>query len=464
MTDTESPVAELAHKFEAETTAFVREHRLPGAAVGVVHGDHLVWSAGVGFADVAAGRIPDTGTLYRIASITKTFTGTAIMQLRDEGRLHLDDPAVTHLPELRAAQSPFGPIETITIRRMLSHESGLKSEPPDTDWSAPRYEGRPLQNLANAGEFGTRVPPNTQSKYSNLAYQLLGEIVTRVSGVDYADYVRANIFEPLGLTATSFDAPGGDPHHPAAAGYAARSFSDELDPAMEFSAMEWAEGGLWSCVEDMARWVSFQLREDGGARDGAQVLAGNSLAEMHRARYLADDDWSSAFGISWYTERRDSVSWVMHSGGLPGYTTNVCFDPREGVGAIALLNGIANAAELGRALAGLARAAVCESPRPITPPARLPSELRPLLGLYADPEFESVIRVEWRDGKLTLIDPEDKSYLPTLEPTGEPDTFVISAGVRESGETCVFTRRPDGRVLSLYLGAAWVLQRLDPVE
>ena len=125
-----SPVAKITDELEAKAAAFVKEHRLPGAAVGVVHGDDLVWSAGVGFADVASRRPPDTSTLYRIASITKTFTGTAIMQLRDEGRLHLDDPIVAYVPELRDAASPFGPIETVTIRRMLSHESGLAGDPP----------------------------------------------------------------------------------------------------------------------------------------------------------------------------------------------------------------------------------------------------------------------------------------------------------------------------------------------
>ncbi|HEX2422543.1 MAG TPA: serine hydrolase domain-containing protein, partial [Actinomycetota bacterium] len=107
-----SAVAELGERFERTVASFVREHRLPGAAAGVVVGDQLVWSAGYGFADLAARRAPDGRTLYRIASITKTFTGTAIMQLRDEGKLHLDDPAVAHLPELRDAISPFGAVET----------------------------------------------------------------------------------------------------------------------------------------------------------------------------------------------------------------------------------------------------------------------------------------------------------------------------------------------------------------
>ena len=131
------PVAEVVPKLQAKAASFVKENRLPGAAVGVVHGDELAWSAGIGFADIAARRAPEPTTLYRVASITKTFTGTAIMQLRDEGLLHLDGPAVKHLPELRGVSSPFGAVETVTIRRMLSHESDLVSEPPGTDWNAP---------------------------------------------------------------------------------------------------------------------------------------------------------------------------------------------------------------------------------------------------------------------------------------------------------------------------------------
>ena len=224
-----SPVAEVASKLEAKAATFVKDGRLPGAAVGIVHGDELVWSAGLGFADVAARRPPGRQTLYRIASITKTITGTAIMQLRDEGRLHLDDPAVAHIPELRAADTSFGPIEAVTIRRMLSHESGLTSEPPGTDWRAPRYEGLVERNLERIAEIGTKIAPSLQPKYSNLAYQLLGEIVARTSGTPYVDYVRAAILEPLGMRGSAFEPLPHSLLPRCATGYAGRFMSDELD-------------------------------------------------------------------------------------------------------------------------------------------------------------------------------------------------------------------------------------------
>jgi len=463
MAETGSPVAARADALVARTRSFVREHRLPGAAVGVIHGEELAWASGAGFADIAGRRPAGPETLYRIASITKTFTGTAIMQLRDEGRLHLDDPAVVHLPELRAAQSPFGAIETVTIRLMLSHESGLVGDPPGTDWSVAAYEPSPAANLARATEIGTTVPPSTQQKYSNLAYQLLGEIVSRVSGVPYREYVRTQILEPLGMAATAFDPLAADLGVRRATGYAPRWFSDDLTESIAAPFTE-AEGGLWSCVADLARWVTFQLREDGGGRGGAQVLAGTTLAEMHRPRYLGDRAWTEAWCIAWYALRRDDVVWVQHSGGLHGFTTNVCFDPRERVGAIALVNGGGgDPADLAMDLAGIARDAVRATPAPIEPPAPLPEPWRDLVGLYTEPGEMLLVRLEWRDGKLTFVDPEFPNWRPTLAPGSAPDAFVVEPGVRESGEPCTFERSADGRVRAVVLGPTR-LRRLEPVD
>jgi CubicO group peptidase (beta-lactamase class C family) len=456
-----SPIAKITDELEGKAASFVKEHRLPGAAVGVVHGDDLVWSAGIGFADIAARREPDASTLYRIASITKTFTGTAIMQLRDEGRLHLDDPIVSYVPELRDAASPFGSIETVTIRRMLSHESGLMSDPPGTDWSTPSYEALVERNLERVGEIGTRVPPNTQQKYSNLAYQLLGEVVARVTGAPYVDHVRSAILEPLGMVNTHFEPLSEDALARRATGYDARWLSDELDLA-DISMMVWAEGGLWSCVSDLARWLAFQFHEDGGGRDGGQVLAGSTLKEMHTARYLGNEEWTEAWGITWYAVRKDGVTWVQHSGGLNGFITNVCFDPRERVGAIVLLNGIADASGLSMELGAMARAPVVGAALVIEPPAPTPDAYRSLLGLYVLAVAGEILRLEWRDARLSVVSPTEPTWRPTLSPTDEPDVFIVDPGVRESGERVSFNRTPDGRVSSVFLASdTWL--RLDVV-
>ncbi|MGA2473206.1 MAG: serine hydrolase domain-containing protein [Acidimicrobiales bacterium] len=454
-------LTEVASELEACAASFVKEHRLPGAAVGVVLGDSLAWSSGVGFADVAERRTSAADDLYFVASVTKTFTGTAIMQLRDAGRLALDDPAVAYLPELRQAESPFGDIETVTIRRLLSHESGLVSESPGTDLAGPVYEGVAQETLQRAGDIGVKIGANLQWKYSNLGYQLLGEIVTRVSGTPFADYVRREILEPLGMSATRFEPLPGDLEHRRATGYAARAFSDDLEIATSMGPV-WAEAGLWSSVEDLARWVSFQLRAHRES-DPLTVLAASTLRDMHKPRYLADDGWNMAWGITWFAARRDDVIWIQHSGGWHGFSSNVCFDPTTQVGAIALVNGIGAAEVLAMELAAIARRSVSAQAPAIEPPAPTPEPFRPLLGIYSEPALGSLLRLEWRDGKLTFVDPGNPGSCPTLSATDDPDVFLIEPGVRQSGEKATFRRRLDGRVASVLLASQTHI-RLDTVS
>jgi CubicO group peptidase (beta-lactamase class C family) len=447
-----------AAELDATLTRFVTRSGSPGAAAGVVHGDELAWAAGAGFADTEAQVGTDPGTLYRIASITKTFTGTAVMQLRDAGRLDLEDPAVTYLPELRGAVSPFAAIEAVTIRRMLSHESGLATEPPGTDWSVPVYQGDPQLTLARPGDIVLMLPPNLQHKYSDLAYQLLGEIVTRVSGIPYPRYVRELILDPLGMSATGFEPLDGPLLSRRAAGYRRRPFSDELDLEPAFPPV-WAEGGLWSCVPDLARWISFQLRAYTKPAADSPVLAAASLREMHKPRYLADDDWTSAWGISWSADRQDGTSWIQHSGGLPGFTTTVCFDSRQQVGAIVLHNGPSFTAEMARELAVTARRLAGSAPSPVAAPA--PAAYRPLLGLYArDGLGGGVLSLQWRAGELAFLIPEFPSWQLVLEPTSNPDVFIAGPGSDLSGENVIFRRHDDGRVISVLLVQGTYL-RLD---
>jgi CubicO group peptidase (beta-lactamase class C family) len=452
-----SPAAALAEKYQARTAAFVKENRLPGAAVGVVHRGELAWAGGAGFADRGSQRPSDSKALYRIASITKTITATAVMQLRDEGRLALDDPAISYLPELGAAQSPLGPIEGLTIRRLLSHESGLQSEPPGTDWSVIGYLDDPALTLARADEIATRVPVHTQWKYSNLAFQLLGEIVARVSGVPYPKYIRSKLLGPLGMTSTSLDPLPPRLRARVATGYEPRFLSDELDLAPHEASFFGAEGGLWSSVEDLGRWLSCQLADDPG------IVARATLDEMHKPRYLVDERWTLAWCIGWSARRRDDVVWIAHSGGHYGFISYACFEPKEKIGAIALVNGMGNAPELALELGTMAREAVRDATPAIEVPEPLPEEWRPFVGLYTAPHFGTVTRVEWLDGKLTVLDPGDPTWKPTLAPTDDPDVFRIEPGFRESGELARFERGADGRVVSLFLAVAR-FHRLEPVS
>jgi CubicO group peptidase (beta-lactamase class C family) len=455
-------VAAGADELAATLASFVTENRLPGAAAGVVQGDDLVWSAGVGLADAGTRRPTQPEALFRIASITKTFTGAAVMQLRDTGRLDLDDPAVAYLPELRSAVSPFATIEAVTIRRMLSHESGLAAEPPGTDWSVPVYQGDVALTLARASEIVLRLPPNAAHKYSDLAYQLLGEIVTRVSGTRYPQYLRAAVLDPLGMSATAFEPLAKNLLERCATGYDWRAHSDELAPASAISPV-WAEGGLWSCVEDLGRWISFQLRAYQNPATDSPVLAAASVREMHNPRYLAGNDWTQAWGISWCANRRDDITWIQHSGGLPGFTSTVCFDPVRNVGSIVVLNGTGGSSELAVDLASIAWRLAHRTPPPIRAPAPMPEQYRPLLGVYSRPEpAGGILRLGWRDGNLAFTALDVSAWSMTLAPTSDPDVFSSAPGSDFAGDNVVFRRLADGRVASVFLMDSTFV-RLDSV-
>ncbi len=190
-------------------------------------------------------------------------------------------------PSSSAPQSPFGPISTVTVRRLLWHGSGLASNPPGTDLAALVYEERAL---TRASEMATVIPPDTQRKYSDLGYQLQGEVIARVSGKPYPRYVEEEVLVPLGMLATFFPPlPPGPLRDLRAVGYNPRRFSDELEPAPETPEI-WAEGGLWSSVGDLARWAGFQLGAySSPSRDDA-VLDATARRAMHTPRYLGDPD------------------------------------------------------------------------------------------------------------------------------------------------------------------------------
>src|SRR5580658_6314515 len=158
---------------------------------------------------------------------------------------------------------------------------------------------------------------------------------------------------------------------------------------------------------------------------------------MHKPRYLADDDWTSAWGISWYADRRDGVSWIGHSGGIPGFTTTVCFDPRQQVGAILLHNGPSFTHEIARELAVIACRLAGPAPSPAPVPA--PAQYRPLLGLYSRPGLGGgVLSLEWRAGELAFHIPEIPAWQLALEATSNPDVFIAGPGTDLAGENVVF--------------------------
>jgi CubicO group peptidase (beta-lactamase class C family) len=302
---------------------------LPGVAVGVVYDQQLVWAQGFGFADVDA-KIPMTpSTKFRMASHSKLFTATAIMQLRDAGKIHLDDAVATYLPwfQIRPANQDD---PAITIEELLTHSAGLPREagPHWSELSFPDAKG--VQQFVTSHQAA--FAPEVRWKYSNLGFTIAGMVVEKISGETWATYIQEHIFNPLGMTSSSVDRQV----EGLATGYGVRmpDGSRAKMPFVDARAMG-AATGITSTVEDMAKFVSSQFAP--GSPDAKQILSTGALRQMHRVRML-ENDWKSGNAIGFAVSRDGDKIYVGHGGSYFGYKTQTLMQMDPKVGVIVLTN------------------------------------------------------------------------------------------------------------------------------
>jgi CubicO group peptidase (beta-lactamase class C family) len=449
----ESVVPALSNRVRS----LMRQQGVPGVALGIVRDQTLAWVGCFGYADLASARQLDEHSVFAVASITKTITGLAIMQLRDLGRLGLDDPVVHYLPEFAAVRSRHGRAEDVSIRGLLTHRSGLVGESPTGHWSNMRFPTM-AQILELLPRVEVVIEPASAFKYCNLAFALLGEIVARVAGCSFSAYVQAEILLPLGMTASGFEARDEAQVH-AVTGYMSERYEDvpavAEDPPMNGYA---AAAGLRSSVADLSRWAALQFRTRMGPRAGAQILAGASLSEMHRITYV-ESDWKTGYAMPWMGVRIGENAYLMHPGSAPGFLSMLAFSKPHRIAVIVLTNkqGHRACATIAfEALEMIARVAR-EVPERDAPPTPAPAPFKPLLGRYAgEPAWGLVLHVEYRDGALLLVTPPDPYAGPPEPPmrlraTERAEVFVVGGG-RPAGEALTFERAADGRVIGFVLG------------
>ncbi len=426
---------------------------LPGIAVGVVHDQELVWAQGFGFADLDAKILVSASTKFRMASHSKLFTATAVMQLRDAGKLRLDDPVSKYLPwfQIKPAEADDPPI---TIEELLTHNAGLPRE-AGPHWSDHQFPNAEEVRKFVAGHVAP-YPPEVRWKYSNLGFTIAGMIVEAVSGEKFADYVQAHIFTPLGMKDSSIDreVPG------LAIGYG-RRMPDGSRQKLEFidaKAMAPATG-VTSTVEDMAKFVSLQFRK--GRPGGAQILSTGALREMHRVRVL-ENNWLRGNAIGFAVQRDKDRLYVGHGGSYPGFKTQTLIQLDDRVGVIVLTNGDDSApADLAMHLMQTVGAAVAKAGA--VAPKSLPwnSAWSRFAGLYRSAGGDT--QVVELNRRLVLIDPSgaNPETQTRLIPIGDGVfRFEAVSGGSAVGETVRFTEE-NGKVLRMYTGESYTT-RVSP--
>jgi CubicO group peptidase (beta-lactamase class C family) len=383
--------------------AFAARTRVPGIAYGVIVDGKLLHVAAQGLRDVGTGAPVDTSTVFRIASMTKSFTALAILQLRDAGKLSLDDPAEKYVPELRQLRYPTSDAPRITIRHLLSHAAGFPEDNPWGDQQLARTDAE-LSAFMRGGIPFSNVP-GVAYEYSNFGFAILGRIVVNVSGMPYARYIRERVLLPLGMTSTTMEARDVPPAR-FARGYRLQDGAWLEEPALpdgSFGAM----GGMLTSSADLSRWVALLL----GAwppRDGAEspVLTRASLREMQQVHRVGDavatrtadgtltlNSGGYAFGLR-VAQNCLFRHIVSHSGGLPGFGSQMRWLPEYGIGIVALgnLTYTGWGVPIDQALAALATAGVLV-PRTVQPApvlADLQQKVTRLVQRWEQPLADSV--------------------------------------------------------------------------
>ena len=323
---------------------------VPGLVYGVVRDGALIHSRGVGTLRVGEDATPTNSSVFRIASMTKSFTAATVLLLRDEGRLRLDDEVARYVPELAAMQLPTADSPPITIRHLLTMTAGF---PTDDPWG-DRQQGLDLGEFSELlrGGLSFAWAPGTRFEYSNLGYGILGRLITNVAGQEYREVVRERLLEPLGMTSSGYLAEEFEPER-LARGYVWRDgrFLDE--PMDGYGALA-SMGGMFTTVDDLVRWVAgFQdawpPRDD---PEGGHPLSRASRREMQQSMVPADlrltaaaadampDVESLHYGFGLF--ELDDVRFgrvVGHAGGYPGFGSHMRWHPASGLGVIALANG-----------------------------------------------------------------------------------------------------------------------------
>ncbi len=449
--------------------ATLNEHTLSGLALGVVKDGELVYARGFGIAE-APGRAVTPDTVFRIGSISKTFTAVAVMQLVEEGRLGLDDPVNDHLRAFRIEHSDSS-TPPVTARHLLTHTAGLGELRRPTDLLRPTIglavkRGKRQPTLAEyyAPSLRAEVRPGTKWAYANHGFAALGQLVEDVVGCPFPEYMLERVFEALGMRHTDF-LRSERVHGELAVGYALKR--GRLRAVKDTEIVVAPAGSIFSSVRDMALYVA--ALTGGGANAHGRILRPETLRELLTPQ-LPTDERLPSMGLSFFLDRFGGYRVAGHDGGWPGFTSSFLTAPDDGLGVMAFTNtsvAIAThtlAGSLLRQLLGVPPEER-ELPRPDVPEQphvwpELTGLYKPLPGLNTNFRWWSLlggeVEVVVRDGHLAVRALSQAKPLRKglrLYPLDASDPLLYALCHDEFQVPVLFRRGAGGEVDSVVAGA-----------
>jgi CubicO group peptidase (beta-lactamase class C family) len=323
-----------------ETT--LKNEGIVGSGLLVLRGDSVVGRSFYGLADIETSRAADANTIWHWASITKTFTAIAIMQLRDRGLLSLDDPIVKYVPELREVSDSFGMIDDVTIRHLLSHSSGFRN--PTWPWGGdkpwhPFEPTRWAQVVAMLPYTEILFKPGSRFGYSNPGYIFLGRVIEALSGDDFEVYMEKNLLRPLGMRSSYFDRT---PYHLLryrSNNYTVRDGAPVANGLDFDTGITVSNGGLNAPLTDMAKYLHFLLGAP-ESEDAANLLKRSSLEEMWKPQIggASQDSPTGSVGLSYFILQQGNVRVIGHTGSQASFRSFFYLHPETRSAIIAVFN------------------------------------------------------------------------------------------------------------------------------
>ena len=325
-----SPTQQQETDFAA-IDAYIEEQmdslNIPGLALGIVEDGQIVHLQGFGITD-SSGQKVTSQTPFYLASVTKSFTALAVMQLAEAGKIDLDAPVQTYLPWFILADKDAS--AKITVRHLLNHTSGISTTDGETDWFSQQSLEETVRGL---DRLALSQPVGATFQYSNLNYNIAGLVVEKVSGQSYSDYVATHIFEPLGMchSHTSYISAQADG---LAKGHY-YIFGHPFEFGLSIPPAHLPSGFLISSAEDLSRYMIAQLNE--GRYDNISIISPQGNAEMHSPGVLMDNG-EDAYALGWSVSNWDGIPVIQHSGSDGRYLSMIAMMPESSMGVVLLSN------------------------------------------------------------------------------------------------------------------------------
>ncbi len=327
----------LSEKLEQGLTPWIEtlmtNHELPGLSIAVVHGGETVYLRGFGYEDVETRKPVTPASVFHMASISKTFVATAIAQLVEQGKVNLNSPVVEYLPYFEMEGDDY---RTISVQQMLSHISGM----PDSgnyEWDLPQYDGGALERYVRGLSTEKLIhQPGEAFSYSNVAVEVLGDVVAKVSGQTFEDYQRDHILARAQMNQSTFLKPEYLPEGWAAPH--ARTTQPIKLKTYPYNRRHAPSSTLHSNAADMANWMIANLNR--GEFSGSVILSADSYSWLWKSRFTLEEEEESGsdIGLSWFISEYRGERTVGHGGSDEGFHTNLLLLPERSIGVVVMAN------------------------------------------------------------------------------------------------------------------------------